>query len=123
MLGLPNLFACTGVETENAFVSDRLFDDEIGQVKHAVGDDRGGIAEADRNLPFGKETRGREGGKNAGLGPDAVAIRSAPLRPVRGKDRSLNQEDKDPKGAFHEMPVCREPSPNIADAEGALWKN
>ena len=53
-------FARTGVETENAFVNDRLFDNEIGQVKHPVGDDRAGIAEADRILLFENQTRGRE---------------------------------------------------------------
>jgi hypothetical protein len=51
VLRRPDPFAGTGVETVNAFVNVRFFDDQIGQVRHPVRDDRAGITEADRNLP------------------------------------------------------------------------
>src|SRR5262249_1662896 len=55
-----------------------------GDVHAALGDGRPGVPPAQRRAPAGLEAVGGELVHDAGLAPDAVALRAEPLRPVVG---------------------------------------
>ena len=83
--------------------------DAIRQKNALSGDRRAAVARADGGGPDGLQLWTGEFLDNAGLAPDAVALRSAPLRPVVGHERrratghhcSENQAADQGEGAGH----------------------
>ena len=62
-------------------------EDAIGDVHLAVGDRGAGVTAVDRHTPFDRRSRLREVIEDTLFTPDAVALRTKPLRPIVGANR------------------------------------
>src|SRR5947199_10061288 len=79
----PELFARLLIQADNPLALMGM-DDAVRKIDSAVGDRRAAVAGANFDAPLGRQLAGCEFLHDAGFPPDAVAVGTAPLRPVVG---------------------------------------
>ena len=92
----------TGGAIEAAYtLLGRGFVDAIREVNAITGDRRTAVAGADRGGPDRLQLGAGEFLDDAGLTPDAIALRPAPLRPIVGRERrrAAHQERGENEGS------------------------